>query len=78
MNRAVRQLWKVSDEQAESRPPYSQLVGDARHTRTYGVAPDALEGFIARRIARMRAGDPTPHDLRTSDGRHIRSQCTVR
>ena len=77
MNRAVRQLWKVSDEQAESRPPYSQLVGDARVTGAYGVAPDALDGFIARRIARMREGDPTPHDLRTSEGRHIRSQCSV-
>jgi diguanylate cyclase (GGDEF)-like protein len=77
MNRAVRQLWKVSDDQAEGRPPYSQLVGDARHTGTYGVAPDELEAFIARRIALMRAGDPTPHDLRTSDGRHIRSQCAI-
>ena len=77
MNQAVRKLWNVSDEQAESRPPYSQLVGDARRKSAYGVAPEALDGFIARRIARMRAGDPTPHDLRTGDGRHIRSQCSV-
>jgi diguanylate cyclase (GGDEF)-like protein len=77
MNRAVRALWKVSDEQAEQRPPYSELVGDARRTGTYGVAPEQLESFIATRIALVRAGDPTPRDLRTSDGRHIRSQCAV-
>ena len=77
MNRAIRQLWKVSDEQAESHPPYSRLVGDARLTGTYGVPPEELEDFIERRIALVRSGDPTPQDLRTSDGRHIRSQCAV-
>jgi diguanylate cyclase (GGDEF)-like protein len=77
MNRAVRRLWKVSDEQADSKPPYAILVGDARRTGTYGVPPEELEAYIARRLAFVRSGDPAPHDLRTSDGRHIRSQCTV-
>jgi diguanylate cyclase (GGDEF)-like protein len=77
MNRAVRALWKVSDEQAERQPPYAELVDDARRTATYGVDPARLESFIATRIALVRAGDPTPRDLLTSDGRHIRSQCAV-
>jgi diguanylate cyclase (GGDEF)-like protein len=77
MNRSVRRLWKVSDEQADSKPPYAILVGDARQSGTYGVPPEELEAYIARRIAFVRSGDSAPHDLRTSDGRHIRSQCTV-
>jgi len=77
MNRAVRQLWKVTDEQAESRPSYAHLVGDAKVTGTYGVSAEELESFIARRIAAIRAGDPAPQDLCTSDGRHIRSRCSV-
>jgi predicted signal transduction protein with EAL and GGDEF domain len=58
-------------------PPYRRLVSDARFTGTYGVAPEELEDFIERRIASVKQGDPTPQDLKTSDGRHIRSQCTV-
>ena len=65
MNRAVRRLWHVSDAQAERRPPYTELVGDARQTGTYGVAADKLDAFIEARIALVRAGDPMPRDLRT-------------
>jgi len=77
LNRSVRQLWKISDQQAASKPPLMELINDARFTRTYAVPPDKLEGFIAHRIALVRAGDPTPEDLRVSDGRIIRSQCAV-
>jgi diguanylate cyclase (GGDEF)-like protein len=77
MNASIRRLWSVSDDQADSKPHYSVLVGDARHTGAYDVAPEELDSFIAQRIALVRAGDPTPQDLRTGDGRHIRSQCTI-
>lgn len=76
MNRAVRQLWRVSDEQADSKPQYEELVSDSRRTGTYGVPADELEAFIAHRIASVRKGDQTPQDIKTSDGRYIRSQCT--
>jgi len=77
MIRAVRRLWKVSDEQADRKPPYAELVNDARFTHSYGVPPEQLDEFISRRIALVRTGDPTPNDLPVSDGRIIRSQCTV-
>jgi hypothetical protein len=38
---------------------------------------DALEIFIAQRIARVRAGDPRPMDIRHQDGRIMRSTCNV-
>jgi diguanylate cyclase (GGDEF)-like protein len=77
MNQAVRDLWKVSDEQASSNPPYSLLVGDARRTGVFGVPSNQLEALIASRIAVVRAGDPTPQDIRTRDGRHIRTRCAI-
>jgi diguanylate cyclase (GGDEF)-like protein len=77
MNASVRRLWGVSDEKADSKPHYSELVGDARHTGSYGVAPKELDNFIAQRVALVLAGDPSPQDLCTGDGRHVRSQCTI-
>jgi len=77
MNRAVRQLWDVPDEIADSKPPYAKLVGDARKSGVYGVPPEDLEPLIAKRIAMIRSGDPTPHDLVSSDGRNIRTRCAV-
>ena len=77
MNRAVRKLWNVSDQQADRHPSYVELVTDSRRTGTYGVAPGELNKFIANRVAIARAGDPTPIDIPHSDGRTIRSQCAV-
>ena len=77
MNRSVRRLWHVSDAQADRQPPYAELVNDARHTGTYGVATDKLDAFIEGRIVLVRAGDPLPRDLRTGDGRYVRSRCAV-
>ena len=77
MNRAVRRLWRVSDAEADRKPPYAELVNETRVTRVYDVPPDELERFIAARIALVRVGDPTPRDVRVADGRIIRSQCAV-
>ena len=77
MNRAVRELWKVTDEQADRKPPYAVLVRDTQRTGTYGVPADALSKYIVNRIAVVRAGDPTPMDIPHSDGRMIRSQCAI-
>jgi diguanylate cyclase (GGDEF)-like protein len=77
MNRAVRELWKVSDEQADRKPSYVELVNDSRTTRTYGVPQDKLSKFIKGRIAVIRAGDPTPIEIPHADGRTVLSQCAV-
>jgi diguanylate cyclase (GGDEF)-like protein len=77
MNQAVRKLWSVSDEQADRKPSYAELVNDTRDTRAYGVPKEQLDKFIEDRIAIVRAGDPNPMDIRHGDGRIIRSQCAV-
>jgi diguanylate cyclase (GGDEF)-like protein len=77
LNRAVRTLWGISDEQANRKPPYIELVSDSRKTGAFDVKPEELEEFIAGRLAIARAGDPTPMDIPHADGRIIRSQCAA-
>lgn len=77
MNKAVRKLWSVPDDQANKKPAYAELVNDSRRTGAYGVPKDQLSRFIEDRIAIVGAGDPKPMDMRHGDGRIIRSQCTV-
>jgi diguanylate cyclase (GGDEF)-like protein len=77
MNQSVRELWKVSDEQADRKPHYAELVNDAHFTHIYGVPENELDDFIARRIATIKSGAATPVDIETRDGRVIRSQCAV-
>src|SRR5438270_2435168 len=77
MNRAVRQQWNVSDEQAERRPAYAELVRDAKSSKAFDVPAEELDNFVERRIALVRAGDSTPRDLHLSNGRSTRSQCSA-
>jgi diguanylate cyclase (GGDEF)-like protein len=77
LNRAARELWRVSDEQAAQKPSYVDLAVDPRRSRIYGVPSDQLGQHLASRIATVDAGDPTPIDIPHSDGRIIRSQCAV-
>jgi diguanylate cyclase (GGDEF)-like protein len=77
MNEAVRKLGGISAEQAQGKPHFSQLVNEARFARTFDLPAGDLDAFIARRIAQVKAGDPTPVDLRLGNGRIMRSQCAM-
>jgi len=77
MNRAVRELWGIPDDQADQHPSYIELVSEVRLSGEFNVPPEQLSRYVAGRIAVVRAGDPTPMDIPLRDGRVIRSQCTV-
>lgn len=77
LNRAVRKLWQIPDEVAELKPSFVELVGNGHKNGTYGVANGQIKEFMAKRIAAVRAGDPTPIDILHGDGRVIRSQCAA-
>ncbi len=77
MNRTVRELMRVPDGLADSRPSYAKLVGESRRTGAFDVPPEQLDKLLARRMELVRNGDPTPHDLHMSDGRCIRSRCSA-
>ena len=77
MNAAVCRLWQLPDRQPDGKPAFSDLVGTARQSKCLGMSGEALEIYLEQRIARVRAGDPRPMDIRHQDGRIIRSQCSV-
>jgi diguanylate cyclase (GGDEF)-like protein len=77
MNSATRKMWKVSDDIAERKMTYAELVNTTRLTNASGVSEDQLDTYIAERITAVRNGDPTPADVILSDGRTVRLQCAV-
>jgi PAS domain-containing protein len=76
INVAFRKMWRLPDAKAESRPAFVTLMYHGRDTRAYDVADDALDDYVERRVAHVRAGDPSPIDLRLTSGDIIRFQCT--
>lgn len=77
INTAARALAGISPEQASRKPHYSQLMNDSRFTGTFDLPAADLDALIAQRIAVVKAGDPTPVDLRRADGRIMRAQCAM-
>jgi diguanylate cyclase (GGDEF)-like protein len=73
----MRRLWQLSEEKAQSHPTFAELVNTSRTLKSYAVSPENLDQYIAGRIAHIRSGDPTPVDISLSDGRVIRSTCTI-
>jgi len=77
MNVAVRRQWQLPDMYAGGHLTFADLVCNARNSKAFGMSDEPLEIYIQQRIARVRAGDPRPMDMRHADGRIIRSQCSI-
>jgi diguanylate cyclase (GGDEF)-like protein len=77
INRAFRQMWKLPDQVADSKPAFAALMYHGRDTNAYRITPDDLDAYIANRVNLVRAGDTAALDLRRSNGEVIRMQCAV-
>lgn len=77
INRAFRKMWRLTDEQADSQPAFVALMYHGRDTRAYAMPPHEVDGYIAERVALVRAGDPRPIDLWLANGEVLRFQCIV-
>jgi PAS domain-containing protein len=77
INRAFRRMWRLSDEKADSRPPFLALMYHGRDTMAYSVPSGDLDAHVAERVAYVKSGNPKPLDLRLANGEVIRVQCTV-
>jgi PAS domain-containing protein len=77
INRAFRQMFKLSDHQAESKPPFVALMYHGRDTHAYEMPEEELGSYVSRRIAQVRSGDPTPIDLRLTNGQVLRFRCAA-
>jgi PAS domain-containing protein len=77
INRAFRQYFALSDEEADSKPPFIALMYHGRDTGAYELPEEELSAFIAERTEMMRVGDSTPININLSDGQVLRFSCTT-
>jgi PAS domain-containing protein len=77
INRAFRQMWKLPDQVADSKPAFASLMYHGRDTNAYQITPADLDAYVANRVSLVRAGDTSTLDLRRSNGEVIRMQCAV-
>jgi PAS domain-containing protein len=77
INRAFRNYFALSDEQADSKPPLIALMYHGRDTGAWQLPEDELDAFIAKRTEMIRAGDSTPINITLADGRVLRFICTA-
>ena len=77
INRAFRDYFALSDEKADSQPPFIALMYHGRDTGAYEMPEEELSAFIAERTEMMRAGDSTPININLRDGQVLRFSCTA-
>jgi PAS domain-containing protein len=77
INRAFRDYFKLSDEQADSEPPFIALMYHGRDTGAWQLPEDELSAFIAMRTEMIRTGDSTPINIDLADGQVLRFICTA-
>ncbi|OCK62134.1 PAS-domain containing protein [Bradyrhizobium sp. LMTR 3] len=77
ISRAFRDYFKLSDEQADSKPPFIALMYHGRDTGAWQLPEDELSAFIAKRTEMIRTGDSTPINLDLADGQVLRFTCTA-
>jgi PAS domain-containing protein len=77
INRAFRDYFSLSDDQADSKPPLIALMYHARDTGAYELPEEELSAFIAQRTEMIRSGDSTPTNINLADGQVLRFSCTA-
>lgn len=77
INRAFRNYFSLPDEKADSKPPFIALMYHGRDTGAYELPQDELSHFIAERVGMVRAGDPTPINIKLRNGKVLRFVCTA-
>lgn len=75
INHASRQLWKMSDALAQSRPSFRELMRNACDSGAFAAPASRFDAYVERRVALVRAGDETPIDLQLADGSTVRFCC---
>jgi diguanylate cyclase (GGDEF)-like protein len=77
INRAFRKMWRLSDAKADSKPAFVSLMHHGGDTCAYDIPQDQLKAYVAERVAQVKAGDPSPRDIRLARGEVLRFQCTA-
>ncbi len=77
INRAFRDYFSLSDQQADAKPPFIALMYHGRDTGVWQLPENELSRFIAERTEKIRAGDSTPININLADGQVLRFSCTA-
>ncbi len=77
INRAFRDYFSLSNEKADSKPPFIALMYHGRDTGAYELPEEELSAFIAQRVEMMRVGDSAPMNINLRDGQVLRFSCTA-
>ncbi len=77
INRAFRNYFSLSDEQADSKPPFIALMYHSRDTGAFELPEAELRAYIAWRMELIRSGDATPTNIKLAGGRVLRFSCTA-
>jgi PAS domain-containing protein len=77
INRAFRNYFSLPDAKADSKPPFIALMYHGRDIGAYELPQDELSHFIAERVGAVRAGDPTPINIKLRNGEVLRFICTA-
>ena len=76
-NPASHAMFKSPQKFIDGKPLFAEMLEHARLSSAYAVSADELKQYVARRLAWVSSGDPTPVDQHLSSGRVIRCQCAV-
>ena len=69
INKAFYDIWKVTAADVSVGSPFRALMDVNRHNGIYDVADSEWEGYVASRLAEIRAGTVPPREFRRADGR---------
>jgi len=68
INRAFYDIWKIGPADVSVGSPFRALMDVNRHNGVYDVAEHQWEGYVASRLAEIKAGDVAPRELARRDG----------
>ena len=69
INKAFYDIWKIGPADVSVGSPFRALMDVNRHNGIYDVAEDQWEGYVASRLAEIKAGDVAPREFARADGR---------
>jgi signal transduction histidine kinase len=77
INRAFRDMWRISYEFIASGPTMADMINYNRHTNTYDVADAQFDEYVESRVKAVAAGNIPPTEFQRADGRIFQYQATV-
>jgi diguanylate cyclase (GGDEF)-like protein len=75
VNRAFRQVWRIPDALADSRPSFVDLLYQGRGTKASSVSHRLLGYYSAMQMDLIRTGEEQPLQIRLSNGDGIQFRC---